>query len=257
VSPLYELDGDHFRATELTRGPWDQGSQHAGPPGALVGRAIERVANPEGKFVGRVTLEILRPIPIKTLSVFAEVVRPGRSVELVEAVLSDEDGDIIRARAWRLAERPLDADATPTDRMPPPEQGAPKDFFPTGHDVGYHTATEHRFLEGEYNEPGPARVWMRVLQPLVEGEEATPLQRVLAVADSGNGVSSPLDYDSYMFINTDLTVHLHRHPEGEWVGLDSISMVEPEGVGMTDTALFDRRGRIGRAVQTLLVRRRF
>ena len=102
--------------------------------------------------------------------------------------------------------------------------------------------------------PGPATVWMRMRGALVEGEQPSPLQRVLLAADVGNGVSAPLDWRRFIFINTDLTVHLLRPPEGEWVCLDAVTHVD--GLGLTDTALWDERGRIGRAAQTLLVRAR-
>ena len=115
---------------------------------------------------------------------------------------------------------------------------------------------EYRFVRGGFRELGPATVWMRMRQPLVEGEEPTPLQRVLAAADSGNGVSATLDSPRYLFINVDLSVHLHRLPAGEWVCLDAITAPEPTGIGLADTALHDERGPIGRALQTLLVRER-
>ena len=110
------------------------------------------------------------------------------------------------------------------------------------------------FARGRFLEPGPGIAWMRPRVALVEGEEITPTQRVLLAADAGNGISAPLDWQTHIFINTDLTVHLLRPPRGEWVCLDSVTHVE--GVGMTDTALWDEHGRIGRAAQTLLVRAR-
>jgi hypothetical protein len=97
---------------------------------------------------------------------------------------------------------------------------------------------------------------MRMRQPLIEGEQPSPLQRLLAAADTGNGVSATLDLSRYIFINVDLSVHLHRLPVSEWVCLDAITVPEPNGVGLADTALHDERGPIGRALQTLLVRER-
>jgi hypothetical protein len=115
---------------------------------------------------------------------------------------------------------------------------------------------EYRFVAGRFLDPGPATVWMRMRHPLVGGEEPSPLQRVLIAADSGNGVSAALDWTRYLFINVDLSVYLHRMPAGEWVCLDAVTTPEPAGVGLADTALADERGPIGRALQTLLVRRR-
>jgi acyl-Coa thioesterase superfamily protein len=138
--------------------------------------------------------------------------------------------------------------------VPPGTQEArPGSFPPTGHDVGYHTAMEYRFVQGDFGILGPALVWMRMRQPLIAGEEPSPLQRVLVAADSGNGVSATLDWGRYLFINVDLTVHLHRPLAGEWVCLDSVTIPEPGGIGLADTALYDGRGPIGRAAQTLLI----
>jgi acyl-Coa thioesterase superfamily protein/acyl-CoA thioesterase superfamily protein len=203
--------------------------------------------------VGRVTFEILRPVPLAPLAVEARVARPGRTVELIEASLAGPEGEVMRARAWRLEAGKVELDA-PGEPPPGPEDGAAADFFPTGQAVGYHTAMDYRFVRGAFLEPGPATVWMRMGLPLMEGEEPTPLQRVLVAADSGNGVSAALDWREYVFINVDLSVHLLRPPAGEWVCLDAVTHVD--GLGLSDTALWDERGRIGRAAQTLLVRRR-
>ncbi len=110
---------------------------------------------------------------------------------------------------------------------------------------------EVRFVEGGFVEPGPAVVWLRMRQPLVAGEEPTPLQRVMVAADVGNGVSASLDYRRFLFINVDLTVHLERMPEGEWICVDAVTLPQPNGVGTAESVLSDRSGRIGRALQTL------
>jgi hypothetical protein len=255
LDAFYERDGGAFVPSELTRGPWDPRAQHAGPPSGLLGRAVEA----PGTLVGRITIEVLRPVPLAPLAVASEVVRPGRNVELVEAVLTEAGGDprpIARALAWRL--RIDDGVAALPDEPPPPgpDAGSERPFFPTGQDVGYHTAMDYRFVAGAFTEPGPARVWMRMRQPLVAGEPVSPLGRVLVAADSGNGVSAALDYARHVFINTELTVHLVREPAGEWVHLDAVTRVGPHGVGLSETILHDETGRLGRAAQTLLVRRR-
>ena len=164
----------------------------------------------------------------------------------------------MRARGWRIrtASLALDEDSPSEDTRPGPAAARPGDYFPTAWDAGYHNAMEVRFLSGGYTEPGPARAWMRMRGELVEGEDPSALDRVLVAADSGNGVSSPLDYRRYVFINTDVSVALRRLPVGEWIGLDSVTYAEPDGVGLTDTALLDERGLIGRASQSLLVAER-
>lgn len=136
---------------------------------------------------------------------------------------------------------------------PGPEAAEPGSFPDIGYEAGYHTAMEYRFVKGDFTELGPATVWMRMGLPPLPDEEPTPLQRVLLAADSGNGVSVTLDWSRYLFINVDLSVHLHRMPAGEWVCLEAVTLPEPNGIGMADTRLFDERGPIGRALQTLLI----
>jgi Thioesterase-like superfamily len=251
---FYSVEGGRITPTELTRGPWDPQSQHAGPPSALLARAMEACEPREGSRIARVTVEILAPVPIQPLTVSARVARPGRSVELLEAALEGPDGEVMRARGWRLATGDITVDWE-QEQPPPGRQGAEAlEFFPTGETVGWHTAMEIVFARGRFLDPGPATVWMRPRVALVEGERLSSLQRVMLAADGGNGVSAPLDWSRFIFINTDLTVHLLRPPEGDWVCLDSVTHVD--GLGMTDTALWDERGRIGRAAQTLLVRER-
>jgi Thioesterase-like superfamily len=255
---FYEPGGsaDLYLATELTRGPWDPGSQHAGPPSALLGREIERVGE-AGEFqVGRVVLEILRPVPIGPVTVGSRVIRPGKKVQLVEASLSNEGGELMRATAWLLRTSELELpDGAAADDAPPagPEEGWTPEFFPTGQHAGYHTAMEWKAVAGAFLEAGPATVWMRMRQPLVDGEEPTPLQRALVAADVGNGISAVLDWREYVFINVDLTVHFERMPVGEWVCVDAVTRPRPSGVGTAESVLSDERGRIGRAAQSLLI----
>jgi hypothetical protein len=255
LEAFYERDGDRFLATELTRGPWDPESQHAGPPSALIGRQIEQLEDSADFQVGRVTFEILRPVPIGPVTVEAEVVRPGRRVQLVEATLRGDDGEpLVRANACRIRTAPLDLPDEVTDRAPPPgpEQGSDAEFFPTGQEVGYHSAMEWQSIHGGFLEPGPAKIWMRQLVPLLAGEEPSPLQRTLVIADVGNGISAVLDWRHYIFINVDLTVNLERMPEGEWICVDAVTRPSPNGIGSAESELSDGRGRIGRALQTLL-----
>ena len=249
---FYRQEGNRLVPTALTRGPWDADAQHAGPPSALITRALEGCDPRDGTQIGRVTVEILRPVPLEPLEVTARVVRPGRSVELLEASLHGPDGEVMRARAWRLQ---AGLHGEPNAAPPAgPAAGQTRDFFPTGEEVGYHTAMDYRFVRGAFLEPGPATVWMRMRAQLVSGEQPSALQRVMVAADSGNGVSAALDWREHLFVNTDLTVHLLRPPETQWVCLEAHTLIG--SLGMADTALWDERGRIGRAVQTLLVRPR-
>jgi hypothetical protein len=246
------LGDDRWQATRHTTGPWDERFQHGGPPSALLGRAVEQASPREDVLVTRMTVEILGPIPVGELSVRAQVVRPGRSVELIEAALSTGGRDVARAFAWRVlrtasAEVPSRAEAAPP--LPP----AADDIGAGGWVDGYLSAVEWRFVRGHFTTPGPAAAWTRLRVPLVPDEPPSPLQRVLAIADSGNGISSELDLTVWHFINPELTVHLHREPVGEWICLDAATTISPGGAGLATSVLSDAAGPVGAGAQSLLV----
>lgn len=255
---FYVARGDGFAATELTRGPWDADAQHASPPAALLGRAIAGHVTRDDLQVVRITYEVLRPVPITTLGVTTTTRWEGRSVWRVDASLSAGGAEVMRAAALlvRTAEIALPADVGGRPPPPGPQTAHPAPFFPVAWDVGYHTGMEARFVEGSFLEAGPAVLWMRMRRPLVDDEQPTPLVRVLMVADTGNGASACLDFRRFVFINPDLTVHLHRYPTGEWVCLDASTAAEPTGIGLAVASLSDERGVIGQASQSLYVAER-
>jgi hypothetical protein len=242
---------DRFESTAHTRGPWDAGSQHAGPPAALLGRAVEARAGSSMR-VARMTFDIARPVPIAPLTVTTSVVREGRRVVVVQAAI--EPYMRCTALLIRTAE-----EAAPDLAQDSPlrlDGAESRSFFALPYEVGYHTAMEVRFAAGSFLERGPATAWLRMRVPLVEEEQPSPLTRVLVAADSGNGISNVLDFDRYVFVNADLTVHLLRYPTGEWVCMDAATSIDSAGIGLADTALYDERGRIGRSAQSLFVSRR-
>ena len=248
------LGEGRWRATGHATGPWDERFQHGGPPSALLGRAIERVAPREELMVARVTVEILGPVPVGDLELRAELMRPGRSVELVEAVLSAGGRDVAKAGAWRVR-RSEARTVAPRHAAAPP---LPSETVDMEHDWvdGYLSAIEWRFAAGHFMQGGPATAWSRMRVPLVPDEAPSPLQRVLIVADSGNGISSELNMRSWHFINPELSVHLHREPVGDWICVDASTTFATGGVGLATTVLSDLDGPVGVGAQSLLVARR-
>lgn len=245
-----------FEATRRTEGLWNPKQQHAGPPSALLTRAVEQTPSSiEGpSAITRLTVEILGPVPTGEIRVHAAVTRPGRTVELVEAELCAAGRVAMRARAWRI--RTVSVPLPDEIEEPAPAPPIPAEVTviddPTWTEV-YLGAVEWRFVHGHWQQPGPAMVWARLLLPLVAGEEPSAMQRLVAVADSGNGLSGLLDFDTWWYINTDLSIHLHRAPAGEWVGVDARSTLAHDGIGLAETVLFDAQGRVGRGAQSLMV----
>ncbi len=261
------LGGGKWLGTVHTTGPWDARAQHGGPPSALLGRAIQRCAPRDDMIIARFTCEILGAIPVGELEVRARVTRPGRSVELLEAVASAGSRDVASARAWRvlrtdsqsagprLARPPALPDKALTE--PPgggmPGGGMPSGGMPGGWVDGYLSAVEWRPVQGSFASPGPSTVWARLRYPLIADEETGPLERVLAVADSGNGLSAELDITRWQFINPELTVHLHRMAAGEWICLDARTTISAGGAGLATSVLSDLDGPVGVGAQSLLV----
>jgi hypothetical protein len=250
---FYVPDGDVFISTEWTRGPWDPGAQHGGPPAALVGRAIEQL-DPPGFQVARFTMEILKPVPMAPLQVEVTPVRTGRRVQYVQASLRSDGTEVARASSWRIRTSEGPMPQTPVEQPPfAGPSGSQKIEPDVAAGPSYFAAMEWRYAKGSWTERGPASVWMRMRIPLVEGEPIAPLSRVLSAADSGNGVSAVLDFRTHLFINTELTVHLMRMPEGEWVCIDAETRQDASGVGLAQSVIWDEHRRIGAGAQALLV----
>jgi len=258
---LFEPDGSRFVATELARGPWTPEALHGGPPAALLARCAERADGADGMMIARLTVELLRPVPVSVLAVETRLLRPGRKVQLVGASLHAGDTEVARATALRIRtiDLPIPDELSQPEPPPGPETvrasvspGIALRDYPGFHNQG----VEHRFVAGAFDRAGPATDWIRLRVPLVAGEPTGPLARVTAVSDFGNGLSWVLPRgQGWQFINPDLTIALYRYPVGEWVCLEAATYVGSQGVGQAESVLWDERGRIGRALQSLLLDR--
>lgn len=249
---------DHGRETFVsapcTAGPWSTETQHGGPPAALLARAVERIDTGSPRVVGRLTTELLGPVPVGPLSVEATVVRPGRSVELCEATLYDEERGrpVARASAWRLP-----AGGTGPRQQPDPPTHTPADGVhhprPASWSGGYLDAVEWRWIKGASTEPGPAVVWMAPHVDLVAGEPMSPVQRLMTCVDSASGISAELDPGEWGFLNTELSVHVVRPPVGSWLCVSAETSLGGGSVGLTTSSVHDEEGLVARSAQTLLV----
>ena len=266
IEPFYlPLDGpdadpgvaERYHATFSTTGPWYADAQHGGPPAALLVRAFERCAPRPGTQLSRVTVEVLGPVPAGEVSVRAYVERPGRSIELLGAEMTAGGRVVLRARAWRLASGDTSGVVVgEADPLPPPDGFVSRAGRPEGWLPGYLDAVEWRWVSGWLAEPGPGVAWARPRTELVAGEPITPWQCLAVVGDSANGIGAPLDLRDWLFVNTELTLHVHRPPQCEWVAVSARTVVGPTGLGTVSALLFDEHGHVGRATQGLVVRPR-
>jgi hypothetical protein len=260
TEPMFRTEGDTFVPGPAARGPWDPGALHGGAPAALIARAFERLEPGAELPVARLGFEFLKPIPLALLELRTEIVRKGRRVQELAGELRAGDELICRASALRIQPVPAglpSAGQAPAEAMPGPDQGKVVDFS-LNKAAGTSLATtgmEMSWLTDPWS-VGPGRVWMRLREPILPDEPATPLVRLVATADFGNGVSAELPFDEYLFINADLTIHLWRAPRGEWIGLDARTLLQDGGTGLAESVLHDEHGPVGRAFQTLVVQAR-
>jgi len=269
---------DRFMPTEHARGPWDPRALHGGAAAALIARAFERTTPGEELPIARLGFELLRPIPFAQLTLSTEIVRPGRRVQELTAELrtapgggdggGDPGGELIaRASALRIRAVPAglpdpegriaQPGPAPIEAMPGPEHGnvvrfALNDLATTSLAT---TGMEMSWLTDPWS-LGPGKVWMRPREPILPGEQTSPLVALVATADFGNGISRELEFDKYLFINADLTLHLWRPPHGEWIGLDAKTVLMDGGTGTAESVLHDLHGPVGRALQALVVQPR-
>ncbi len=268
TSLFQQLDDRRFLPTELSRGPWDPDALHGGPPAALVAGAMQEavaafardeLTGDDGStvdfFPARFTAELLRPVPLAELVVDTTLRRKGRKICIADATLTGPDGKVcLSATLATIRRQPFDQPRSDELRVPPsPSTGWAIAIAASEHVMFAREGVEHRLVAGRFEDPGPATDWIRMAAPMVDGREPTPLERVMAAADFGNGVSKWFDMEEVLFLNPDLTVNLHRLPVGEWVCIDAVTRLGTEGIGLAESLLFDQEGPIGRATQSLLV----
>lgn len=250
---FYVRSGERFLPQPTTASPWGPGSQHGSPPAALLARAVEQLDTRADRVVGRITMELLGPVPIHPLRVESAVVRPGRNVELCEATLYDEQAGraVARALAWRFPAGVAGPGPDPVPLGHGPDDGAEFES-PQVWSPGYIHAVDWRCIKGGITEPGPAVVWMQPRVRLVADEQTTPLQALMACVDSASGVGSELDPLEWGYQNTELTVHLLREPVGEWFCVDAETTLGNGSIGIATSTVYDERGLVARTTQALL-----
>lgn len=253
--------GEKFVATDLVRSTWSAAIQHAAPVSALLVRALERRERREDTRLSRVVIDLLGPVPAEgDFWVRSQLDRAGRQIELVgaEMLALGPDGaprPVARASGWRLQQQDThDVVHTAAAPLPPLSQARSRNLE-KNFDRNYVHSLDWRWLTPPLND-GPGESWISPRVDLVKGETMTPLERLFAVADDANGIGAKLDIGKWTFLNTDLAVHLHRIPDGLWIGVRAETSYGPDGVATTVGTLFDERGAVGSIQQSVLVRRR-
>jgi hypothetical protein len=257
MEPIFRVDGNKVVTSPDAAGPWDPRMQHGSALAALVVWAAEKLPTPVPMQIARVTIDLMRPVPVAPLSIETEILREGRKIQL-SAVRLLADGivvvgaSVLKIKAQELELPPGIADL-PVD-LPGPDQSMvePANFASSP----FTRCISMRAARGRFGVLGPAAIWFRVDQPLVAGSAVSQAMRAVVAADFSNGTSPAVDFREWTFINADLTVSFARQPVGEWILLDGESWIGPDGAGLAMSRLADAHGYFGRAVQSLVIEKR-
>jgi hypothetical protein len=257
MDAIYRVDGNRAVTSPDAAGPWDIRMQHGSAPAALVVWAAEAILTPVPMRIARVTVDLMRPVPVAPLTIQTEVLREGRKIQLCAVRLFADDVLVVGATVLKIKAQALTLPPEVVDQpvdLPGPDQSrAERLDFSTSPFV---TGISVRAARGRFGVPGPGAIWYRVDRPLVEGFAVSQAMRAVVAADFCNGTSAALDFRHWTFINADLTVSFARQPVGEWILLDAQSQIGPDGAGLAMARLADVSGYFGRAVQSLVIEKR-
>ncbi len=244
-----------FVGNDPARGPWSAEHCHAGPVAGLIVRAAETEVGAE-KMLTRLTVNLLRPLPLAGLRVAAETTRHTKTLATTNVTVHDLD-DTLCATATTM--HVIRRDLGPVANVSLPRislDDVVDGPFPIGamrHELpGFAHFADIWYPAGGNQGAGPKTVWMRT-PSLLDGETQSPIQALCPLADCGNGISWNAPTTEMGFMNTDLTVQIHRPPKGQWFASQSISHWQSSGIGMSQSVLFDTEGPVGTALQTLVL----
>lgn len=245
-----------WEPTAHVQGAWLPDEQHMAPVAGLITHALEQHQPRPDLQLARLSFEILGVLPRSRTEITCHTTRPGRTIELVEAIMAVGGRPVVRASSWRLSRQDTSSVAGGLPASLPAPEELP-DWSGMSHWTGgFIESLEFRVAPG--GEPGRQRVWLRTDVDLIESAPAPvgDLAEFVKLVDSANGIAARVDAREWVFPNTDLQIHLWRRPVAGWVGLDARSTIGADGVGLTHTVLHDLNGPVGRAEQILTVRRR-
>ena len=257
MEAIYRVDGNCAVTSPNAAGPWDISMQHGSPPAALVVWAAEAIPTREPMRIARVTVDLMRPVPLAALTIESEVLREGRKIQLCSVRLLAGNvvvvaGTVLKIRSQALTLPPGIADQPVELPGPDQAQHEPADFSSSP----FLTGISLRAARGRFGMPGPGAIWYRVDRPLVQGSPVSQAMRAVVAADFCNGTSAALDFREWTFLNADLTVSFARQPVGEWILIDAESLIGPDGAGLATARIADERGYFGRVVQSLVIEKR-
>ena len=244
----------YYRSNIHAQGAWNPHEQHMAPATGILCVELEQFQPRSEMRIGRVGLDIFGLIAFGEFSITTRMIRPGKTIELIEAEMCANGKTCIVARAWRMLTSDSRAIAGIEDFPIESPEFLPvwegMSCWPGGYIQSIETRahTDHR--------AGKGIVWLRNSLDMVEGQLTTDFSRLLGMVDTANGIVPRQDPNAgWGFPNLDLQIHMHRLPQGEWLGLEVVQQYGEDGIGLTSGVLHDIHGPFGRSEQTLTLRK--
>lgn len=189
MEAIYRVDGANIETSAFAGGPWDPNLQHGAAPSSLICWAVERLPSPVPMRVARLTVDLLRPVPVAPLTIETEILREGKKIQLVAIRLLAEGKEVVRATALRIRKQPealpVDTPHPPLD-LPPPEGGGDAMAGAMSH-TPFLSGLSARNVKGAFGKAGPAAIWFHAARPIVDGETVSPLMRAAITPISATG----------------------------------------------------------------------
>lgn len=253
MEAIFRVDGANVVTSPHAAGPWDPNMQHGGAPSSLVVWAAERIPTPAPMQVARATIDLMRPVPVAPLTIETEVLREGRKIQLCAVRLLAGGKLTVGATVLKVRRQvqplPDDIVESALDVALPEQSRVEPQNSPFGLGMTIRAA------RGRFGGPGAGAIWYRADRPLIEGSVISQAMRAVAASDFCNA-SSALDWTKWTFLNADLNVNMAREPVGEWILLDAVSWIGPDGAGLAMARLADTKGYFGRCTQSLVIEKR-
>jgi hypothetical protein len=254
MQPIFSVDGNRVVTSPGAAGPWDPRMQHGSAPAALVVWAAEAIPTAVPMHVARVTIDLMRPVPVAPLTIESDVLREGRKIQLCGIRLKADGVVVVSASVLKIKQQTAELPPEIADlrvHLPGPNlcMVEPGNLASSP----FVRSISMRAARGRFGQLGPGAIWFRVDHPLIAGSAVSQAMRAVVASDFSNGTSPALDFTKWTFINADLTVSLARQPIGDWILLDGESWIGPDGTGLAMSRLADQHGYFGRAVQSLVI----
>ena len=243
-----------YRSTIHAQGAWNTHEQHMAPASGLISMELEHFQPRDDVRLGRISFDIFGLIPAGEFSITTQVLRPGKTIELLESSMQAEGKICIVARAWRMSTQ----DSTEIAALEDQATHHP-DTLPSWKGIAHWPGGYIQSLEAKVAEnyrAGKGIVWLSSAKEMVENQTTSDFVRLMGLVDTANGTVSRQGGDiKWAFPNLDLQIHLYRYPKGKWLGLETIQQYGSDGIGLTSSVLHDIQGPFGRSEQILTLRK--